>query len=404
MNKQAKRAPVPEKPIVKDWVAIARSLAPLIESEVPVSDELRTMSPTVVDALKETDLFWMLAPTEVGGGGCGYRELIEVIEELSRADCSVGWSFMANSECIAAAGAYLGDTAIDAIFGSRERPIIAGMFGPGGKAEAVNGGYRVNGKFSYGSGCGHANWLGAGFLLREGGGIKQLPHGPHVQVCFVPRDNSTVKDGWNVAGLSGTGSFDYEIPDQVVEEDFTMERVTAQPRRGAALFKIGFQPIVAAGHTGVVLGAMKRSLQEIARLAAEKKRVGYPGLIGDFPTFMSEFSYHEANYMAARAYVLQVFDEAEAAAIAGHPITPCQQARFRQVTSWVHKIAANVVSACYTWSSSEGFRDSTPIGRAFRDTFVAVNHLFVDPVHLVHSAPSLLEYYRNGCPPDPGSI
>jgi hypothetical protein len=34
----------------------------------------------------------------------------------------------------------------------------------------------------------------------------------------------------------------------------------------------------------------------------------------------------------------------------------------------------------------------------FRDTFVAVNHLFVDPVHLVHSAPSIMEYYRNGCP------
>src|SRR3546814_15476485 len=95
--------------------------SPLIESEVPVSDGLRSMSPTVVDALKETELFWMLAPTEVGGGGCGYRELIEVIEELSNADCSVGWSFMANSECIAAAGAYLGDRAKIGRASCRER-------------------------------------------------------------------------------------------------------------------------------------------------------------------------------------------------------------------------------------------------------------------------------------------
>lgn len=402
MTKQVMRAqPVSEKKMPTDWLAAASSLSSLIEKEVPVSEADRTMSPAVVDALRETGLFWMLAPTEVGGGGCGYRELIEVIEELSRADASVGWSFMANSECIAAAGAYCGDTAIDAMFGGSEKPIVAGMFGPGGKARRNGDGYQVSGKFSYGSGCGHANWFGAGMMLEENGTIKQLAHGPHVQVCFIPREKVQVHDGWHVAGLSATGSFDYEIPDQLVQEDFSMERVTAVPRRGAALFNLGFQPIVAAGHCGVVLGTMKRALQEIARVAGEKKRVGYPGLVGDYPTVMSEFSHHEASYMAARGYVLEVFNEAEAAAIAGKAITPYQQARFRQVTSWVHKIAADVVSACYTASSSEGFRGSTAIGRAFRDTFVATNHLYVDPVHLVHSASAIMDHYRDGCPPAP---
>ena len=387
-----------EEPVRTDWVRLARSVAPLIEQEISVSEANRTLSPVVVDALKQTGIFWVLTPTEVGGGGGGYRDLIEVIEELSFADCSAGWTLMANAEATAAAGAFCGDAAIDAMFGGSELPIMAGQLGPAGKTTQVAGGYQASGNFSYGSGSAHASWIGGGMLVMDDGKLRMLPHGPEVRVCFVPRAQAEMLDNWHVTGLSATGSFDYRIPEQFIPDDFAFERAIPVQMRGQPLFQHGFAPIVGAGHAAVVLGAMKRALQEVARIGSEKKRVGYPGLIGDYPTFMEEFGFHEATYRSAREYVLQVFDEAEAAANAGQPLSDYQRARFRQVTSWVHRIGADVVRACYMWASAEGFRGSTPIGRAFRDMMVATNHLFVDPVNIVHSAPAILDHYRSGCP------
>src|SRR5260370_40407155 len=93
---------------------------------------------------------------------------------------------------------------------------------------------------------------------------------------------------------------------------------------------MGLMPIIASVHAAMVLGMMKRSLEEIARIVDGKKRVGYPGGIGDYPTFLHEFSLHEASYMAARDYVLRVYEEPEAAVTAGGAASDYQGERFSQ--------------------------------------------------------------------------
>jgi indole-3-acetate monooxygenase len=383
-------------PAQRDWVAVARSLLNLVETEAQACEQIRTLSPPLVNAFKETELFWMLCPTEVGGGGCGMRDLIQVIAELAWADCSASWTLTANVLSTAAAAAFCGDGAIDAMFGGKSRAIVAGMFGPAGKSIQVSGGYQAGGRFSFGSGCAHASWFGGGMLVMDGGKPRQVTQGkgPEVRVCFVPREKVRVLDNWDVHGLVATGSFDYEIAEQFVADDFTMERQSLAIRRGNTPFKMGLMPVVAAGHAAMVVGMMKRALNEIARILDGKKRVGYPGVIGDYPTFMTEFSSHEASYMAARDYVLTVYEEAEATVTAGKPLSDYQRARFRQVATWVHKVAADVVRFAYLWSGSEGFRGSTAIGRMFRDTFVATQHIYVDPITLVDSAPGILKHYR----------
>src|SRR5260370_41609348 len=101
---------------------------------------------------------------------------------------------------------------------------------------------------------------------------------------------------------------------------------------------MGLMPIIASVHAAMVLGMMKRSLEEIARILDGKKRVGYPGVIGDYPTFLQEFSLYEASYMAARDYVLRVYEEAEAAVTAGGAGSGDRTGGFVQVGTWVDKV------------------------------------------------------------------
>lgn len=372
----------------------ARRIAPLITAEAEKTEGGGTLSPASIAALRESELFWCAVPCEVGGLGCNLVTAIEVMEEITRADGSSGWTLMANLLATALAGAYLQSNAIDAIFGGRDRPILAGMFGPGGKARQVAGGYQGSGKYSFGSGSAHADWIGGGMFVLDGGVPRVLPSGtPEVRVCFAPRERVRFTGNWDVMGLEGTGSYDYEFADQFIPAEFTMERSQQTQLRGGSHFTLGLQAFGCAGHAAIALGLMKRALAEIARIALTKKRPGASLTISESAVFRHEFSVQDANYGAARAYVFQVFAEAEAAAARGENATPAQRHRIRQVTTWAHKVAAEVVGFCHVWGGSDSIRNPSALGRCTRDVNVATQHVFVDRSTLVDAAPALLEYW-----------
>jgi alkylation response protein AidB-like acyl-CoA dehydrogenase len=329
----------------------------------------------------------------VGGLGCDLVTTIEIIEEITRADGSSGWSLMANAIATCLAGAYLKDNAIDVMFGSR-RPIIAGMFGPGGKARQVVGGYQGSGRFGFGSGCAHSNWMGSGLMVVDDKGPRLLSNGsPEVRICFVPRERVNFLGNWSVMGLEGTGSYDYEIPDQLVPEEFTFERSQQVQLRGGTQFALGLLAFGCAGHTAIALGLMRRALAEIAHISVRKKRPGTTVTVAESAVFKHDFSVHEAKFQASRGFVLEVFGSAEQSVKKGHAVTPEQRQRFRQAATWVHNVASEVVGFCHLWAGSDSVRHPSPLGRCTRDMNVATQHVFVDQATLVDAAPALLEHW-----------
>ncbi len=124
-------------------LAAARKLRELIESEAELVEQSSTMTPKVVDALVEAGLFRLLVPRELGGFEADPATIIDVCEELSFADGSVGWAFAQNTTVMAYA-AYLEPE--HALPLARARA-AAGMFAPLGVAEIDGDGYRVSGRF-----------------------------------------------------------------------------------------------------------------------------------------------------------------------------------------------------------------------------------------------------------------
>jgi alkylation response protein AidB-like acyl-CoA dehydrogenase len=298
---------------------------------------------------------------------------------------------MANSTMTAIAAAFCGDAAVDAMFGNGRRAVTAGMFGPGGKSVEVADGYVGSGRFSFASGSDHADWISAGMFVLENGQPRRLANGqPEVRVCFVPREKVKFTGNWNVSGLAGTGSYDYEVPEQHIGRDFTLERTADTPLRGGSVFSLGLAAFACAGHAAVAIGLMRRALIEIVQTASTKARPGYTGPVGESQLFREQFSASEAAYQAARAYVFKVFGDAEETVAAGRPLTPEQRARFRQATTWAHRVAADVVRFCYLWSGTSAIRASSIMGRCMRDVHVATQHIFVDPISLVDAAPALM--------------
>ena len=379
-----------------EYLQAARSMRALLATEAAATDKLGTLSPGAVEMFRDAGFFWMCVGAELGGGGCTITQAIAVVEEIASVDASVAWSLMANLSETALAVAYLGDDAIDAMFGGPRKAIVAGMFGAGGKGVPVRGGLQAAGRYGFGSGMAHADWIGSGMLVTEDGKPRPLPSGaPEIQVCLIPIGKIDMTRNWPATGLIGTGSYDYSVPEQFVAGDFMFERNINRPKRGSSLFNLGMIPMGASGHCGVVMGLARHALSEMAELAAVKKRPGAARVIALDEVFREGFAMQEATYQGARDYTYRAYREAKEQALAGLPITPEHIARVRQVTIWLHQMASQIVRFCHLWAGSEAIRNFTAMSRVSRDMAVASQHILADPAAMASVAGPILDGWRS---------
>lgn len=378
-----------------DHLARAKSVGRLVEQEADAIERDRTITRPVYEALAEAELFWTLVPRELGGLGLGIVEAFEVIEEISRADGSTGWALMANSCSTAVAVGFMNETGVREMFGGPDRGITAGMIMPTGKGVAVDGGFRVTGRYQFGSGSAHASWIGAGFVIVDDNGEPVLDANgdPQCRISFLPRDEVEFLGNWDVMGMVGTGSYDYLVDGKFVPDKYTMETFSTTPVRSEPVYQLGLLGIGVGGHAPVALGLAKRALEEIANIVVNKVRPGYPTVVGDSDLFRWEFAKFDALYRAARSYTYEVYGDAEATAAAGGEISDEQRARMRQVATWTQEVASDVVGFAHRWAGSGTVRNPSALGRCTRDAAVATQHMLVDRMSLVEAAGPILAGY-----------
>jgi alkylation response protein AidB-like acyl-CoA dehydrogenase len=121
------------------------------------------------DALRKTRLLRFLCPRELGGDEADPVTQLQVLEALARIDASTSWVVGNLAGASAFAGAFLPARSAERIFANGVPP-MAGMNAPRGQAEPLDGGYRVNGRWAFGSGIRHADWaIAAPFVSGQPG-------------------------------------------------------------------------------------------------------------------------------------------------------------------------------------------------------------------------------------------
>src|ERR1700736_1383305 len=152
---------------VSDIYANARALSGYLKEQSNACDEARRLPPDVVARGREAGLFRLTMPKIWGGPELSTIEQVEIIEELSRANSAVGWGGVVGW----GSGFYSGF--IDDGAGRELYPHLdmstAGWVWPAGRAERVDGGYRVSGQWMFGSGVTQAAVVSAGCVVHESG-------------------------------------------------------------------------------------------------------------------------------------------------------------------------------------------------------------------------------------------
>jgi alkylation response protein AidB-like acyl-CoA dehydrogenase len=361
-------------------VALARGLREVVLAEAAECERIRTLTPAVVDEMWSSGLMSAFNPVVAGGVEPSFTQMIETWIEMAWQDGSFGWVGIANLPSSFAAAAYLPDEGFAEVFSAHDNHVtMGGQFFPNGQGTVVDGGYRLSGAWSFGSGIGHAEYVAAGFLPIDNGEMRWISEGlPEMQVAVLPRAQVSFDDGWHVQGLKGTGSYDYSVTDIFVPASRTFELFTRAPRRGTSpATRMGLMPVTAAGHASWALGVAKSMLDDVQELAATKFRMSDMASLASRPTFQKGLAHHRAAWRAARLLVLDAFTTAEAVVASGEDLTPALRADMRVAAVYATDIARGCAEWAHLAAGTTSIREGSRLERAFRDIYTGTQHAFI---------------------------
>lgn len=374
-----------------DLLSVARGLRPLVEKEAEATDREGTLSARLVEAFAESGLNHLQVPRELGGLEADVDTVLDVLEELASQDGSVGWTFMANANSTAMC-AMLDPTIAKEMLSGGSGIVCAGQLASRGKAHRSDGGYQVRGRFQFGSGIAHASWVGGGALILDADGNRELDDAgiPKVLAFFVPKDTVTLTGNWDVLGLRGTGSFDYTIAEQFIEDGRSFWLFDAQARSGGGVYRLGARGFAGIGHAGWALGAARGALDEVRRmLQGGRARIG-GGPMREEQVIQRAFAEHTLALQSVRLLAHDTFGQAVADLEAGGSLTPETLDRIVASVTHVTNVCVAAVQWAYGISGSQGLRNPSRVQRCFRDMHVGSQHIYVDPGSLDAMGKSLL--------------
>lgn len=336
----------------------------------------RRLPERLVREMAAAGLFRLCVPKRFGGGEADVTALIESIEAIAHADGAAGWCAMI-AATTGVSAAYLEPETAREIYGNADA-VTGGVFQPRGFAEVVDGGYRVNGRWPFGSGCEHCEWLTGGSIVVEGGKPRMLPTGmPDVRMMFFPRAEVGIHDTWNVSGLRGTGSHDIEVVDAFVPAARSFSMLSDRPREPGPLYAFPIFGLLAVGVAAVALGIGRAAIDEFTRLAAEKTPTSGRRRLAERGVVQAEAAEATASLGSGRAYLREAAREAWQRAVDGGAIDVADRARIRLAATSATQSAVRAVDRVYEAAGGTSIYSASPLQRQFRDVHVITQHMIV---------------------------
>lgn len=358
--------------------ATVRELEPLIREHQASADRLGCIPAAVMDAFFERDLFRILLPSDLGGGGVDLLTAMSLVEEVSAVDGSMGWIFEIGIGSLVRLG-FL-PVAQARQIANEPRAFVAGTFPPLGRATVVPGGFTVNGRWPFASGIHHAKWVAAGCRVYDGDIPRITPHGePEVVHVYMPKAALTILDTWHVGGMRGTGSTDYSAHDVFVPDELT---TFPADRRFASLAPIlrTLDTMLGTAFGFVALGIARGAIEGLVELATtQTSRHSDGNSLRDRVSMHYDLAKSEAMLEASRSSLMEAVRAVADAAARGEPIELPLRARLRRAQVHAGESAVDIVDRLYRTAGAAALYESAPFERRLRDVHALVQQGWLQP-------------------------
>lgn len=351
-------------------------LRPRLIEGGPQGDKNRRIPQDVFDAVAATGAFSISAPTKFGGLAANTREAHAVARAIGRGDGSLAWV-----DGILDSGAW--------VLGLMDEQAQEDVWGAGGSIDSfisivlattsdavpVDDGYRVTGKWGYGTGSMHATWSLLGIPIKNEAG-EVVDAG----LALIPISDLSYEDNWYVAGMKSTASVT-QIAEDVFVPRHRVFPLTAAVEGGylgdnpEASYQTVFVPSLFMKLIGPHLG-MGRAALDFVISKADGKAIAYTGYEkqADSAVFQSVVARAGVELEAAEVVAQQIADEIYEATDDGYYAPYAKRIEMRAKAAWVVETITNLIDDLVTAHGSGGFADASPLQRIWRDQATAARH------------------------------
>ena len=358
-----------------------RDLLPVLRERAQETEDARVVPTESVKAIEETGFFRLLQPTRFGGHEAEPITFLTAVRLIASACGSTGW-------VASVLGVHAWQLALfpplaqDEVWADDPAARMSSSYAPTGRAEAVPGGHRLTGRWSFSSGCDHATWvlLGAIVLNDEGKPID-------FRTFLLPVSDYEIDDVWDTVGLRGTGSNDIVVSGAFVPEhrslsftDVSRCKCPGHEVNKAPLYRLPYGSLFSYSITTPIIGMATGAYDAHVAYQRDRVRAAYVGQKAAEDPFGQVRIAEAASLLdAAWAALERNMAELMAHAHAGEKIPLPLRLRVRrdQVTGTGQAIRA--VDLLFENSGGRALKTGTPIQRFWRDAHAGRVHAINDP-------------------------
>ncbi|MBW8485926.1 acyl-CoA dehydrogenase family protein [Actinomadura parmotrematis] len=359
-----------------ELVRRVRALAPTLAERAPEAEEARRLPDATVADLAATGLFGALVPKRFGGAELGFAPLVDAFRAAGAGCASTGWLsviYTLHNWMVA----LFPERAQEEVWADRPHALIPCVLSPTGTAAREGDGYRVTGRWPWGSGVMHADHVMVMALVTAGDAIEP-------RLFLLPRADVTVHDVWHTSGMRGTGSNDIEVAGALVPghrsvplADLSEGRAPGALVNTAALYRIPLVPVFALTGAAPVLGVAEGVLARFTE-RLRTRTLAYSGeRQRDLMSGQIRLARATADLAAARLLLDDAVRGLAAADAGGADIG--RRAHARLVAAHVVGTARAVVNELCAAAGASAQFTASPFQRAQRDVNTISGHVVFDP-------------------------
>ncbi len=354
-------------------------------------DNQAYVSQDIIEKLKQIGVYRALVPKRFGGNEWSPKQFCELIEQLSKADGSVGW--------VASFGmspAYLGslpEATLAQLYKDSPDIVFAGGIFPPQPAEITDDGVVVSGRWKFSSGCMGADIVGVGISPQKDNEAQGLP-----RMAVMPANKAQIDMTWDTVGLKGTGSHDLVVKDVLVAKEWTFVR--GEPSKlPEPFFKYPSLSLATQVLTVVGIGVAAAAIEEFQKLAPGKSSITGGAEIASRPVTQYEFAQVEAEFKAARVWFYDTMQIVWNEVLAGRTPSAEQISDMRLSCTHVARVCARVTRKIQMLAGMTAIYTHNPFSRFVNDTNVVTQHAFMGDATLQNAG--LVSF---GMKPAPGYL
>ena len=351
----------------------ARGLVPTLLARADQTEELRHLPVETFNDLRSLGLTRLCQPKVFGGAELPLDRAVDILSTLAQGCASSAW----------VCGVYTDHAILAAMFAERatrevwgetpEAAISAGYF-PVGRAEQVDGGYQLSGKWGWVSGCDYADWFLFGALLPGERGA------PVHHFFLVPRSEIDIEDNWHVLGLCGTGSKNVIVEGAFVPDyrvlSFPMASGGAEARandESRPLYRLGHVSSVPFVFASVALGVAESLLSIMTGQIANRRAMGRN--LAELQSMQLHIAESAVELDCARLLMTRDTSEAMAAMRERRPLTMLERGRNRRDMAYLARLCKSAGNRLHDMAGASGIFDSHITQRKYRDLQAALRHI-----------------------------